>query len=104
MEHVEALELLELAAVEPGGFERLMAGDTSEAAALAGHVAGCPDCTAEMERLRRAAIVIRDALRTVPPADLRDRTLAYVAAVGRPRGGSTPSPPPAPVELGRPGG
>ena len=101
MEHAEAQELLEIAAVEPGGFERLMAGDTPEAAALAGHIAGCPECTAEMERLRRAAMVIRDALRTVPPADLRARTLAYVGAVGRPRGGSSPSTPPAPIDLGR---
>src|SRR5262245_64619409 len=41
MEHTEARELLELAAVEPDGFERLAAGDTAEAAALAGHLAGC---------------------------------------------------------------
>ena len=33
MEHTEARELLEIAAVEPGGFERLTAGDTPEAAA-----------------------------------------------------------------------
>jgi Anti-sigma-K factor rskA len=85
MEHAEARELLEIAAVEPGGFDRLAAGDTPEAAALAGHIAGCDDCAAELERLRRAAAVIREAVRTAPPADLRDRTLAYVAAVGRPR-------------------
>jgi hypothetical protein len=86
MEHAEARELLEIAAVEPGGFDRLAAGDTAEAAALAGHVAGCIECAAELERLRRASVVIRDAVRTSPPADLRDRTLAFVAAVGRPRG------------------
>ena len=86
MEHTEARELLEIAAVEPEGFERLTAGDTPEAAALAGHIAGCVECATEMERLRRAAVVIRGALRASPPADLRDRTLAFVAAVGRPRG------------------
>jgi hypothetical protein len=86
MEHVEARELLEIAAVEPGGFERLTAGDTPEASALAGHIAGCLECATEMERLRRASVVIRGALREAPPADLRDRTLAFVAAVGRPRG------------------
>jgi hypothetical protein len=86
MEHTEAQELLEIAAVEPGGFERLAAGDTPEAAALAGHIAGCDVCAAELERLRVASLVIRDALRTAPPVDLRERTLAYVAAVGRPRG------------------
>jgi hypothetical protein len=90
MEHAEARELLEIAAVEPGGFDRLAAGDTPDAAALAGHITGCDECAAELERLRRAAAVIREAVRTAPPADLRDRTLAYVAAVGRPRGaGST---------------
>lgn len=86
MEHTEARELLEIAAVEPGGFDRLAAGDTPEAAALAGHIAGCVECTAELERLRRASVVIRDALRTAPPPELRERTLAFVAAVGRPRG------------------
>jgi hypothetical protein len=85
MEHTEARELLEIAAVEPEGFERLAAGDTPEAAALAGHLAGCPECAAEMDRLRRAAAVIRDAVRTIPPPDLRDRTLAFIAAVGRER-------------------
>ena len=86
MEHAEARELLEIGAVEPGGFERLMAGDTPEAAALAGHVAGCLECAAEMERLRRSAAVIRDAVRTLPSPELKERTLAFVAAVGRPRG------------------
>ncbi len=92
MEHIEARELLEIAAVEPGGFERLTAGDTPDSAALAGHVAGCIECATEMERLRRASVVIRDALRASPPADLRERTLAFVAAVGRPRGMGAESP------------
>src|SRR5258706_7928999 len=89
MDHAEARELLEIAAVEPGGFARLIAGDTPEAAALAGHLAGCPDCAAEMERLRRSAAVIRDAVRLMPPPELRERTLAMVAALGRPRGQET---------------
>ena len=95
MEHAEARELLEIAAVEPGGFDRLAAGDTAEAAALASHVAGCSECAAELERLRRASIVIRDALRASPPPYLRDRTLAFVAAVGRPLGAEISSPPAA---------
>ena len=90
MEHAEARELLEIAAIEPGGFDRLAAGDTPEAAALAGHIAGCIECAAELERLRRASAVIREAVRTAPPADLRERTLAYVSAVGRPRGFDAP--------------
>lgn len=85
MEHTEARELLELAAVEPDGLDRLAAGDTPEASALAGHLAGCPECSAELERLRRASVVIRDAVRTTAPPELRDRTLAFVAAVGRDR-------------------
>jgi hypothetical protein len=85
MEHSEARELLELAAVEPDGFDRLAAGDTAEAAAVAGHLAGCPECTAELERLRRSSVVIRDAISTMAPPELRERTLALVAAVGRDR-------------------
>jgi hypothetical protein len=86
MEHAEARELLELAAVEPHGFERLMAGDTTDAAALAGHLAGCADCSEELARLRRAAGIIREVVRTTPPTDLRDRTLAFVREVGTRRG------------------
>ena len=86
MDHAEALELIELAAVEPGGLDRLAAGDTADAAAVAAHVAGCPECAAELERNRRAATVVRDVIRTTPPDDLRARTLAYVRAVGRERG------------------
>ena len=74
------------AAVEPGGLDRLMAGDTPTAALVAGHLAGCPDCAEELERLRRSVGIIGPAIRSVPSADLRERTLAYVAAVGRPRG------------------
>jgi Anti-sigma-K factor rskA len=85
MDHVEARELLELAAVEHGGLDRLMAGDTPDAAALAGHLAGCPDCTAAMARLRRDAAVIAGVVRSTPPASLRERTLSYVAQVGRDR-------------------
>ncbi|HEV8489359.1 MAG TPA: anti-sigma factor [Candidatus Limnocylindrales bacterium] len=85
MDHAEARELLELAAVDHGGLDRLMAGDTPDAAALAGHLAGCPDCTAAMARLRRDAAVIAGVVRSTPPAALRDRTLAYVRQVGRDR-------------------
>ena len=45
MDHNEVRELLEDAAVEPGGLERLMAGDTPTAVLVAGHLAGCADCT-----------------------------------------------------------
>lgn len=87
MTHEEALELLELAAAEPDGFERLAAGDRPEAAALAGHLAGCPTCRAEHEALRRLAGVLQTVLSELPADDLRDRTLTAVAELGRPRGG-----------------
>ena len=100
MDHAEASELLLAAAVEPNGLDRLTAGDTTEASALAGHLAGCPDCAAEVERLRRDATVLRAVVRSLPPPELRERTLAFVGAVGRERGGgATDAPGPAPFEL-----
>jgi hypothetical protein len=105
MDHADAQELLETAAAEPGGLDRLMAGDTVEAAALAGHLAGCAECTADVGRLRRDAAVIRDAVRSLPPEGLRERTLAYVAALGRERGAgaeATPASPPTAVTPAQP--
>ena len=108
MDHDEVRELLQDAAVEPGGLERLMAGDTPAASVVAGHLAGCPECTEELERLRRTVGVIRPTVRAVPPPELRQRTLDYVAALGRPRGEAvgrpTPSAAPAPSATSRRGG
>src|SRR6187402_3614151 len=95
MEHADALERIEIAAAEPDGLDRLMAGDTAEAAAIAGHLAGCPECTAELARIRRTAAVARDVIRTAPDPQLRARTLAYVQAAGVPRGGAAIAPSPA---------
>jgi hypothetical protein len=86
MDHDEVLEQLELAAVEPDGLARLVAGDTAIAAAVAGHLAGCDPCAGEFERLGRAAPLLRDVVRTTPSADLRERTLAFVREHGVPRG------------------
>jgi hypothetical protein len=86
MDHDDALERIEIAAAEPQGLERLMAGDTVEAAAVAGHLAGCAACTAELARIRRTAEVARDVVRTQPDPALRARTLAFVRAQGVPRG------------------
>ncbi|HET8784229.1 MAG TPA: anti-sigma factor [Candidatus Limnocylindrales bacterium] len=86
MDHDEVLEQIELAAVEPGGLERLMAGDTPAAGAVVAHLAGCERCADELRRMTRAAPLLRDLVRTTPPADLRERTLAYVREHGRPRG------------------
>ena len=86
MDHDDVLEQLELAAVEPGGLERILAGDTPIAAAVVAHLAGCDRCAEELRRLSRAAPLLRDVVRTTPPADLRERTLDYVRAHGRARG------------------
>jgi hypothetical protein len=69
-----------------------MAGDTPTASIVAGHLAGCDECAEELERLRRSVGLIRPTIRAVPPPELRARTLAYVAALGRPRGGASDSP------------
>ena len=103
MDHQEVRDLLADAAIEPDGLDRLMAGDTSTAALVASHLAGCPDCTDELERLHRSVGIIRPTVRAVPPPELRDRTLRYVAAVGRPRGADAVVRAPATVEApGRP--
>ncbi len=86
MDHEDVLEQLELAALERGGLDRLMAGDTAMAAAVVGHLAGCDACAEELRRLSQAVPLVRDVVRTTPPADLRERTLAYVRAHGRVRG------------------
>ena len=86
MDHEDVLEQLELAAIEAGGLDRLMAGDTAMAAAVVGHVAGCDACAEELRRLSNAVPLVRDLVRTTPPADLRERTLAYVRTHGRVRG------------------
>jgi anti-sigma-K factor RskA len=86
MDHADAIELIESAALEPGGLDRLMAGDTTESAALAGHLAGCEECTAVLAETRRTTEALRLVAADSPSSDLRERTLALVAAVGRPRG------------------
>ena len=88
MDHDETREQLDLAALEPGGIERLMAGDTPMAQAVAAHLVGCPACSDELLRLERASHVIRSAVRELAPADLRERTIAAVRAQGVPRGRS----------------
>lgn len=69
MNHAEVRERMELAALEPDGLERLMAGDTPDSVIVAGHLAGCPTCLDEMGRLRRTASIVRGAL---APATAQD--------------------------------
>jgi anti-sigma factor RsiW len=86
MDHDATRELLETAAVEPGGLDRLMAGDTATAQAVAGHLAGCPACTDELARLERSSRLIRETVREMPSPELRARTMAAIRAEGVPRG------------------
>ena len=92
MDHDETREELDLAALQPGEMERLMAGDTRAAQAVAAHLADCPACSDELLRLERASRVIRSAVRELAPVDLRERTLAAVRAEGVPRGRSAAAP------------
>jgi hypothetical protein len=96
IDHADVRELLELAAVEPSGLERLSAGDTAEAAMVAGHLVGCPSCTEEARRLATAGPILREVVGSIPPDALRERTLALVREVGRARGAPAPVSP-APV-------
>ena len=86
MEHEDVRAALEIAAVEPGGLDRLAAGGSGEAAAVSGHLAGCAGCADELGRLRRVEALLRPAIAMSPPPELRARTLDYVRAVGRQRG------------------
>ena len=99
MDHDATREQLELAAAEPGGLERLMAGDTPAAQAVAAHLAGCSACADELARLDRAARIISQVVREQPPADLRDRTLAAIRSYGVQRGAAVgSSAPPVPLD------
>jgi hypothetical protein len=85
-DHGSIREILELAAAEPGGLERLAAGDTPESAATAAHLAGCPDCLQEMERLGAAVALLRPIVAATPDPVVRERTLAAVRELGIARG------------------
>ena len=81
------------------GLDRLMAGDTAEAAAVAGHLAGCAACTAELARIRRTAAMAREVIAhpagsRAPRADARVRPGGGVPRRGprRGRGGRVGSP------------
>ncbi|MHB8459020.1 MAG: anti-sigma factor [Candidatus Limnocylindrales bacterium] len=85
IDHRAVREQLELAAIEPAGLDRLAAGDTPEATAIAGHLAGCPACLAEFDRLQRTISIARAAVTQEAaelPPELRARTLAFVRELG----------------------
>ncbi len=106
MQHGDVRERLELAALEPGGLDRLTAGDAPDAAVVAGHLAGCSSCLLELDRLRRSTSILRDIIVAAPPAELRERTLAFVRELGVPRGSATAggiASPATPAGTDRPG-
>jgi hypothetical protein len=101
IDHADVREQLEIAAVEPGGLDRVMAGDTPDAVALASHLAGCSSCLEELGRLRETSGILREVIASEPPPELRDRTLAFVREVGvsrGPRRATAPVPGPAPAQ------
>ncbi len=109
MDHAEALERIEIAAAEPDGLERLMAGDTADAVAVAGHLAGCESCQAQLAAIRRTAVLARRVIEAEPDPELKQRTLAFIREVGRDRSGgaaAVPSiatePPPNVIPIDRP--
>lgn len=91
MDHDETIGLMEIAAAEPDGLERLMAGDTPEAIAVAGHLAGCPACVAELAAIRRTAALVRAVVAEEPAPELRERTLDFVKAMGVDRSAQAPA-------------
>lgn len=62
--------------------------DDLERARFEQHLAGCPDCRAEVDSLREAAGLLAETTTTTPPPDLRARVLGDIAQV-------RPLPPPA---------
>ncbi len=114
MEHAEVQTWLELAALQPNGLiavdsrrsdsdevrERASDGDASLHAVLE-HLSACAACRAErdawlltVEALLRTPPEPPQGLRDLPSDALRDRTLAFVRAVGVPRGIAVPGPTP----------
>ena len=87
MDHDAVREVLDLAAAEPGGLDRLMAGDTATAAAVAAHLVGCEACTAELERLRQVSGLVREVIVTTPAARPAGSDDGPRAGARRPRAG-----------------
>lgn len=92
IDHETIRAAMEVASAEPGGLERLEAGDTAEAALVVGHLIACPTCSAELARLHRTETILRPLIAAAPSSDLRARTLAYVREVGRDRTAPAPGP------------
>lgn len=92
IDHDTIRAAMEVASAEPGGLDRLEAGDTAEAALVVSHLAACPTCAAELARLHRTETLLRPLIAAAPSAELRSRTLAYVREVGRDRSAASSEP------------
>ncbi len=92
MEHDAVIEAIELAALEPGGLDRLTAGDTATSQAVAAHLAGCTSCAEALAATERESRIVADVVATTPPADLRAKTLAVVGLRGVLRGEGAAAP------------
>jgi len=96
MDHAEARDQLEWAALEPGGIDRLLGAEHGDGLAIREHLAACPECRRELESLRASVSTIRQAVQLTPDPGLRARTLAQVSRLGRSRS-ATAQPSPAAV-------
>jgi anti-sigma-K factor RskA len=65
--------------------------DDIERAAFERHLAGCPDCRAEVAELREAAGMIAETTTATPPPELRDKVLAGIGSI-RPLPPEVPAP------------
>ena len=86
LEHAAVLEALDLAAVEPGGLDRLFTAPGPGDVAIIAHLTGCDPCATELARLRRVDGLLRAGIGPGPAPELRERTLALVRGVGIDRG------------------
>ena len=93
MDHAEARDQLEVAALEPGGIDRLLGVEHSDGLAVREHLAACPECRRDLESLRASISTIRRVVQLAPDPRLRARTLEQVSRLGRPRSADVqPSP------------
>ncbi len=62
--------------------------DPGERDAFEAHLQSCPDCRAEVDELREAAVGLSEGLELEPPVDLRRRVLQHVGAEAASTGGA----------------
>jgi anti-sigma-K factor RskA len=75
--------------------------DDLERASFERHLAGCPDCRAEVASLQEAAAALADDVAVTPPPELRDAVLAGITRV-RPLPPATPEREGGPTESTEP--